>query len=73
MRLIAIALIILGVLGLGYQGFTYVSREKIVDAGPVQITTDRERTVWIPPVVGGAALVGGAVLLGLSARRSGDI
>jgi hypothetical protein len=70
MRLIAILLIVLGVLALGYQGFTYVSREKVVDAGPVQVTADRERTVWIPPVVGGAAVIAGAVMLGLSGRRS---
>jgi hypothetical protein len=70
MRLIAILLIVLGVLALGYQGFTYVSREKVVDAGPVQVTADRERTVWIPPVVGGAAVIAGAVMLGLSSRRS---
>jgi hypothetical protein len=70
MRLIAILLIVLGVLALGYQGFTYVSREKVVDAGPVQVTADRERTVWIPPVVGGAAVIAGAVMLGMSGRRS---
>ena len=58
MRMIGIILIILGALALGYQGFTYVTRESIVDAGPVQITADREKTVWIPPVVGGIAVVG---------------
>jgi hypothetical protein len=70
MRLIAILLIVLGLLALGYQGFTYVSRETVVDAGSVQVTADRERTVWIPPVVGGAAVIAGAVLLGMSGGRS---
>jgi hypothetical protein len=70
MRIIGIVLIILGGLMLGYQGFTYVTREKVVDAGPVQVTADREKTVWIPPVVGGVTLVAGAALLVLGSRRS---
>jgi hypothetical protein len=73
MRLIAIVLIVLGILALGYQGFTYITHEKIVDAGPVQVTAEREKTVWIPPIVGGAALVAGVVMLGLSGRKSGSV
>jgi hypothetical protein len=70
MRVIAIVLIVLGVLALGYQSFTYVTHEKVVDAGPVQVTAERERTVWIPPVVGGAAVIAGLVMLGLSGKRA---
>jgi hypothetical protein len=69
MRIIGIVLVILGALALGYGGFTYVTRDKVVDAGPVQITADREKTVWIPPVVGGIAVVGGLILLATGSRR----
>ncbi|MFO0844386.1 MAG: hypothetical protein U0797_18650 [Gemmataceae bacterium] len=69
MRVIAILLIVFGVLALGYQGFTYVSRDKVVDAGPVQVTADREHTVWIPPVVGGVAVVAGLAMLAMGGRR----
>ena len=69
MRMVAIVLIVLGALALGYQGFTYVSREKVVDAGPIQISADRERTVWIPPIVGGAAVVAGLALLLTAGKR----
>ena len=69
MRVVALALIIVGALALGYQGFTYVTREKVVDAGPVQVTADRERTVWIPPVVGGIAVATGLVLLAVGGRK----
>lgn len=71
MRMLGIILIVLGALALGYQGFTYVTRESIVDAGPVQITADREKTVWIPPVDGGIAVVGGIALLLGGGRKSG--
>lgn len=69
MRLIAIILIALGVLAFAYQGFTFVTREKVVDAGPIQVSADRERTVWIPPLVAGTAVVAGAVMLGMSSRK----
>jgi len=69
MRMLGLVLVVLGALALGYQGFTYVTRERVVDAGPVQVTADRERTVWIPPVIGGVAVVGGLVLLASGTRK----
>ena len=71
MRLVGIILVVLGALGLGYQGFTYVTKEKVVDAGPIQVSRDKENTVWIPPVVGGIALVSGLILLATGSRRGG--
>jgi hypothetical protein len=69
MRIIAILLIIAGCFALAYQGFTYISRERVVDAGPVKVEADVERHVWIPPVVGGAAVIAGAVMLGLASKK----
>ena len=34
--LVGIGLIIVGVLALAYQGFTYTTREKIIDLGPIK-------------------------------------
>ncbi len=70
MRVLAILLIVLGVLALGYQGFTYVTQEKVLDAGPVQVTAERERTVWIPPVIGAAAVIAGVALLAMGGKRA---
>jgi len=61
--LVGIVLIIIGVVALAYQGFTYTTREKAVDLGPIQITAEKEHTVPLPPIVGVAALVGGIALL----------
>ena len=63
MRLLGIVLIVLGALALGYQGFSYVSKDKIVDAGPIQISADREHNVWLPPAVGGIAVLAGLALV----------
>ena len=70
MRMVGIILVVLGALALGYQGFTYVSRDTVVDAGPVKVTADREKTVWIPPVVGGIAVVAGLIAIAAGGRRT---
>jgi hypothetical protein len=63
-------LIIVGVLSLAYQGITYQTREKSVDLGPLQITTERTHTIPLPPILGALALVGGIVLF-VQGQRQG--
>jgi len=69
MRLAGIVLIVLGVLALAYGGITYTTREEIVDIGPIEATAERERTVPLPPIIGGAAVIGGIVLLVAAGRK----
>ena len=61
--IIAIVLIVLGVVGLGYSGFSYTRRERVIDIGPIHADADVKHTVYIAPIVGAAALVGGIALL----------
>ena len=70
MRLAGIVLVVLGVLALAYGGFSYTTREKIIDIGPIEATAEKEERVPLPPILGGAALVGGIVLLVFSGRKS---
>jgi len=63
MKILGVLLVVFGVLALIYQGFTYTKRETVVDIGPVHATVDRKKTVPLPPIVGGLALIGGVVLL----------
>lgn len=67
--LIGIILIVIGVIAFGYQGINYTSREKVIDMGPIQVTADRTRTLPLPPIVGGIALVGGIVLLVMGNKK----
>ena len=64
-----VALIVLGLLALVYQGITYTSRETVIDIGPLHATADRQKTLPLPPVLGLAAMAGGVVLLVAGARR----
>ena len=69
MRVLGIILIVAGLVALAYQGITYTKREKVLEVGPITATKDTKETIPLPPIVGGAALVGGVVLLVASARR----
>jgi hypothetical protein len=61
-------LIILGVLALAYQGIRYTTKDKLVDIGPLQVTTTEKKTIPLPPIVGGVALIAGIALV-LAERR----
>jgi len=63
MKIIAIALLIIGVVMLIWTGFTYTKKEKIVDAGPIQISADKQKSVNWPPYAGGILVIGGVILL----------
>lgn len=64
-----ILLVVLGTLALAYQGFNYTHRERVLDVGPMHVTREDHDRVSIPPVLGGLALVGGIVLLGIGASK----
>ena len=59
----AVLLIALGIVAFTYQGITYKTREKAVDLGSLQVTTEKTKNIPIPPIVGVIALIGGVVLL----------
>ena len=67
--IMGVILIVLGVVALAYQGITYTTNEKVVDLGPLKVEAKKEKTIPLPPVLGGVALVGGVVLLIAGARR----
>ena len=69
LAVIGIILIVLGAIALAYQGITYTSKEKVVDLGPLKVEAKREKTIPLPPALGGVAVVVGVVLLIASSRR----
>lgn len=68
MKLVGIILIVLGILALAYQGFSYNQTEKDAQLGPVEIQHTETHTVPIPPLVGGGIILVGAVLLAIGSR-----
>jgi len=67
--LIGIILIVIGIVAFAYQGITYKTREKVVDLGPIQMTSEKTNTLPLPPIVGAITLVGGIVLLVMGNKK----
>jgi hypothetical protein len=66
--LLAVVLIALGIGAISYQAITYTTKEKVVDIGPLTVTTEKTKTIPLPPIVGAIALAGGILLLVMKKR-----
>lgn len=67
---IGIVLIILGVAGFIFGGFSYSKQDQDAHIGPVRITHRETHTVPISPILSSIALVGGIVLVVAGARTA---
>jgi hypothetical protein len=61
--IVGVLLIVLGAIALAYQGITYTTHKKVLDIGPIQATKEEHKTLPLPPVLGGIAVIGGVFLL----------
>jgi TRAP-type C4-dicarboxylate transport system permease small subunit len=62
-RLLAIALIVAGSLGLIYGGFTYTQDTQKAKIGSLELTVKDTKTVNVPIWAGVGAIVSGGILL----------
>lgn len=62
-RIAAIALIIAGVLGLIYGGFSYTKETHQAKLGPIELSVKEKETVNVPLWAGVGAIVVGVALL----------
>ncbi len=66
---VGIALIALGVVALAYHGITYTTHEKVLQIGPLEATKKTEKTIPLPPLLGGVALAIGIVLVFIGSQK----
>ena len=65
------ALLILGgVIALSVGGFSFTTRDKVAEVGPVQVTTERQHSVPLSPLLAGIAVAAGVVLIVASSRKT---
>lgn len=62
-KMFAIVLIVAGVLGLAYGGFTYTKETHQAKLGPIELSVKDTETVNVPVWVGVGAIVAGMILL----------
>ena len=61
---VGVFLVVIGLVVLAVRGFTYTTKEKVLDVGPIQATADKEHNVYLYPGIGIAAiLIGGALVV----------
>ena len=68
MKTLGVALIILGAVMLIWTGFTYTKKEKVIDAGPIQVSADKQKSVNWPPYAGGILLIAGIAVLAVGKK-----
>ena len=69
LSIFGIVLVLIGVVTLSYQGYTYTKHENVATIGDVQVTADTQKTVYFPPMLGGLALAAGVILLLVSRKN----
>jgi TRAP-type C4-dicarboxylate transport system permease small subunit len=69
-KIAAIVLIVAGVLGLAYGGFSYTTETHEAKLGPLELSVSERETVNVPVWAGvGAIVIGGVLLLVGSKKR----
>jgi len=69
MKILGIVLIVLGILMFVFGNVTFTHKEKVVDAGPLEINKKEKHTIAWPNYPGGAIVVAGIVVLLAGGRR----
>lgn len=68
-KTIGVVLIVAGVLGLVYRGFSYTKERHEANIGPITLHVDEKRRVDVPVWAGVIAVAGGLVLLVADRKR----
>ncbi|MGE3958366.1 MAG: DUF3185 domain-containing protein [Vicinamibacterales bacterium] len=68
MRIVGITLIVLGIAALALGGFSFTTRERVLDAGPLKVDTTEEHTIPVAPIAGVVAVVAGIALVMVPGR-----
>ena len=69
-RIIGVVLIVAGMLGLVYGGFSFTKKTHQAQIGPLELSVKEQQSVSVPTWAGGGAVVLGLVLLVLGGKRA---
>ena len=68
-KTLGIVLVVIGIIMIVYTGFNFVTTEKVVDLGPIEINKEKNNSVKWPPVVGIILIVGGIAVIVLDKKK----
>lgn len=68
MKTLGIVVLALGIIMTIFTGFNIITKEKVVDIGPLEVNKEEKTPVYWSPVTGGVLIVAGAIIL-VAAKR----
>lgn len=68
MKNVGIVLIAIGIIMMIITGFNFVTKEKIVDLGPIQIDKEQDHPVQWSPIIGGVLLIAGVAMVAMNKK-----
>ena len=68
-KILAIVLIVVGIIMIVYNGFNFVTTEKVVDLGTIEISKETNHPVQWSPIIGVVLIVGGIVIIILGKKN----
>ena len=68
-KAVATILIIAGILGLAYGGFSYTKDTTVVKLGPLEVSAKEKQTVNVPMWAGVGAIIVGGLLLAFAGKK----
>lgn len=69
LTLIGVILVVLGIAAFIFDRFSFTERSTAVEVGPIEVTTERERTISVPNIAAGAAVAAGLIMVVMGSRR----
>lgn len=63
MKILGIALLVIGLIMTAFTGFNLVTKKKLVDIGNVEINTTERTPIYWSPITGGILAVTGIIIL----------
>ncbi len=69
MRILGIILILLGLAGFLVEAVTWTTEEEVLDAGPVEVEKQEQRSIPVTPLAAGIAVGAGVILIIADNRR----
>ena len=70
MRTFGIVLVVIGIAMMVITGFNIVTKEKVVDLGPLEVNKEEKTPINWSPILGAALLVGGVVVIAMDKKKA---
>jgi hypothetical protein len=70
MKTLGIAILAIGIIMTTFTGFNIITKEKVVDIGPLEINKEEKTPVYWSPVTGGILIIAGVIIMVAGKRRA---